>query len=153
MKTRILVWTIVGILTVAVIILLVASPKRTTRVTLEQLQRGATRSANELNKLLTELAAAKTSPLAAAHAELLRQTEADLTQARQLIEKVATATNPREAQADLVKANKLLSRARRALRTAQRPPKPAKASALSDTSDAPKRLKPAIAESRILRQA
>ncbi|MEO0079287.1 MAG: hypothetical protein ABIK44_01235 [candidate division WOR-3 bacterium] len=124
MKTRILVWAIIGLLVVATVIFLFVSPKRAVRVTLEELKRGATQSENRLNRLLTELTAAKTGPFAPANAELLSRAEAMLGEARQLIEKVKMASDIREASDNLAKANKLITKARRVLREASRPPKP-----------------------------
>ncbi|MGB9742470.1 MAG: hypothetical protein ACP5JB_03775 [candidate division WOR-3 bacterium] len=126
MKLRIVIWTIVGILVVAMLLFLLLGGKGTQRrITLKELHLQTERTEKSINELSGRLAQARAIPLSPDAVSALRAAESLLTQARTLMEKAKTGTDPKTVEQHLRTVHRLLTRTRRLLRDATRP-QPAK---------------------------
>ncbi|MCX6840910.1 MAG: hypothetical protein NTX53_01245 [candidate division WOR-3 bacterium] len=128
MKSRFLVWTLVGVLVVIGVVAIATSPKSTPvpKVTLDLVKSGAVQAETQLDRLAVRVAEAKKAAAPGAVPDR-RLEEADglLAQAREKLGQVKQATDVRQAEVLLVDGRKMLRRARRAVelatKTASRP--------------------------------
>ncbi len=118
MKSRIVVWTLVGVAVLVGVIVILTVPKapRGPRVTLDLMKTDASQAEFQLDRLVARIAEAKktTAPGAAASKSL---DEADrlLAQAREKLGQVKQATDLKLAEPLLRDARQMLRRARRAI--------------------------------------
>jgi C4-dicarboxylate-specific signal transduction histidine kinase len=123
MKLRIIIWTVVGILVIAAVLFLLFGGKGTQRrITLKELQLQVERTEENINELTGRLAQARAIPLSPAAVSSLNTAESLLNQARTLIENTRTSTDPKTVDQNLRTVHRLLTRSRRLIRDATRPP-------------------------------
>ena len=121
LKSRFLVWTLVGVLVIIGVVVIATSRKstRAPKVTLDLAKSGAARAETQLDRLAVRVAEARkaTSPGATPNSGL---DEADrlLAQARGKLEQVKQATDLKQAEPLLVEGRQMLRKARRAIELA-----------------------------------
>jgi len=122
-KIRVIIWTITAILVVVGTLFLLLGGKRTQRkiITFKDLQYQTQRTEQNINELFARLAQARAVPLPPGSSQLITEAEAQLNQARDLIEKNKQTTDIKTMGKNLRLAHRLLTKTRRLLRTATRP--------------------------------
>jgi len=128
LKTRIVIWTIVGIL-VLVGVVLIAAPRNSPRlpkVTLDLARSEAAKAETQLDRLAARtVEARKTIAPGATPNKNLEEAERLLAQAREKLGQVKQASDLKQAESLLIQGRRMLREARRAVelatRTASRP--------------------------------
>jgi len=129
LKSRFLVWTLVGVLVIIGVVVISTFPKspRVPKVTLDLVKSGAAQAEIQLDRLVVRVAEArKATSRGATPNPGLDEADRLLAQAREKLGQVKQATDLKQAEPLLVEGRKMLRRARRAVelatRTASRPP-------------------------------
>jgi hypothetical protein len=124
LKSRVVVWTIVGILVLVGIVFIVATKPLGSRGgarTLEQTKAYTDRVESQLNRLAMRLSQArKATPSGADTSKLFAEAERLLTAARAGIGKIRDAKEMKQAEAELRDVNQLIRQARRSLELASK---------------------------------
>ncbi len=123
MKSRIIVWSLVGIVVVIGVILIVTAPRNTRgpRLTLDIIKNEAVQAEVQLDRLVARLDARRKSAARGAGTEGLDEAERLLADAREKLSRVKEATGLSEAQKLLIEGREALRKARRAVELATRP--------------------------------
>jgi hypothetical protein len=122
LKSRIIVWSIVGVLVVAAVVFLLARPRlpQTPRMTAERLQKSADRTELQVNRLAARLVAARNVPPPGL--DQARAIEADrlLTEARSKLGEARQSSDVKQGEALLRNVKVVLRKARRELELASK---------------------------------
>ena len=124
MKTRVVVWTVVGILVVAGIIFLVVTSRKAphVRMDLDSVKAQAVRALDKLGRLEEEVVQAKAAmPSGSDPARQFADADSLLAKTRAGLEQVEGLEGTNEAYEQLRKAKELMREARRAVKLAVKP--------------------------------
>ncbi len=120
MKSRVVVWLVVGVLALAAVLFILTKPRvpGTPRVTAERLSRAADQTEVQLNRLAAKLVAVRSGT--AAGFDVAKAAEADrlLAEARTKLGQVRQTGDLKQGEAQLREVKESLRRARRALELA-----------------------------------
>lgn len=122
--SRILVWSLVGIVVVIGVIVIATSPKRKAsgpKITLEMVKSEAADAEAQLDRLVARLDARRKVTARGADAEAFDEADRLLAQARDKLGQVKEAVDLKEARQLMVEARETLRKARRAVQLATKP--------------------------------
>jgi hypothetical protein len=122
-KSRILVWSLVGIVVIIGAIVVVTSPKNTRgpKLTPEIVKREAARAEIQLDRLVVRLDARRKATAPGAGTEAFGEADRLLAEAREKLGQVKQATDLKEAHQFLIEGREALRKARRAVELATKP--------------------------------
>jgi hypothetical protein len=123
LKSRFVVWTLVGVLVIIGVVVIATAPKpmRGPKVTLDTVKSGAAQAETQLDRLVVRVAEArKAAAPGAAPSKGLEEADRLLAQAREKLGQVRQATDLKQGQLLLVDGRQMLRRARRAVEVATR---------------------------------
>lgn len=121
MKSRILVWSLVGIVVIVGVIVVATSPKRNTlgpKITLDMVKSEAADAESQLNRLVARLDARRKTTPKGADATAFDEADRLLAQARDKLGQVKEAVELKEARQLMAEARGTLRKARRAVEVA-----------------------------------
>ena len=121
MKSRFLVWTLVGVIVIIGVVVIATAPKsvRGSKVTLDLIQSKATQAETQLDRLVLEAAEArKAMAPGATPTRGLEEADRLLAQAREKLGQVKQATDLKQGQLLLIDGRQALRQARRAVEVA-----------------------------------
>ena len=123
MNSRILVWSLVGIVVIVGVILVLTAPKtsRGPKVTTEMMKSEAARAETQLDRLVARLAEREKSVAPGAGTVNLDEADRLLAEAREKLGQAKQATDVKEAQKLLIECRDTLRKARRAVELATKP--------------------------------
>ena len=127
MKSRILVWSLVGIVVIVGVIIALTAPKTSSgpKVTTDMIKSEAARAEAQLDRLVARVAGGRKSVAPGVGTERFDEADRLLAEAREEFGQAMLATDAKEAQKLLVEARKTMRSARRAVELATKPrPKP-----------------------------
>jgi len=121
-KSRILVWSLVGIVVIVGAIVVLTAPKtsRDPKVTSEALKGEAEEAQTQLDRLVARLEARRKTIPPGAGAEALGEADRLLAEAREKLAQVKQATDLKDTRQLLIEARQVLRKARRAVELATR---------------------------------
>jgi vacuolar-type H+-ATPase subunit H len=123
-KSRILVWSLVGIVVLVGVIVIATAPKRKamgSKMTLEVVKSEVADAEVQLDKLVARLEARRKATRAGANAEASGEADRLLAEAREKLGQAKQATDLMEARQLLKEARPVLRKARRAVELATKP--------------------------------
>jgi vacuolar-type H+-ATPase subunit H len=123
-KSRILVWSLVGIVVLIGVIVIATAPKRKATgpaITLEVVKNEVADAEAQLDKLVARLEARRKTTPAGASTEASGEADRLLAEAREKLGQAGQATDLREARQLLAEARPVLRKARRAVELATKP--------------------------------
>lgn len=121
MKSRIVVWTLVGIIVLIGVVVVATAPKtaRAPKVTLDLVKSEAVKVETQIDRLAARIAdARKTLSRAAAPTDGLDEADGLLAQAREKLGQAKQATDLKQAEPLLIDGRQLVRQARRAVEVA-----------------------------------
>ena len=123
MNSRILVWSLVGIVVIVGVILVLTAPKtsRGPKVTTEMMKSEAARAETQLDRLVARLAEREKSVVPGAGTVNLDEADRLLAEAREKLGQAKQASDVKEAQKLLIECRDTLRKARRAVELATKP--------------------------------
>lgn len=123
MKSRILVWSLVGIVVIIGVIVVVTSPKSTRgpKVTPDALKSEVAKAETQLDRLVARLEARRKATPPGAGTEALGEADRLLAEARDKLGQAKQATDLTEIQQLLIEGREALRKARRAVELATKP--------------------------------
>jgi hypothetical protein len=127
LKSRILVWSLVGIVVIVGVIIALKAPKTAggSKVTTDMIKSEAARAEAQLDRLVARVAEGRKSVAPGTGAEGFDEADRLLAEAREKLGQVIQATEAKEAQKLLIESREALRKARRAVELATKPrPKP-----------------------------
>ena len=122
LKSRIVVWTLIGIVVIVGVVVIATAPKkasRGTQVTLDSVKSGAAEADTQLDRLAARIATGKkgVAPAAGSNSHL-EEADSLLMQARDKLDQASKATDLKQAEQLLMDGRLMLRRARRAVELA-----------------------------------
>ncbi len=120
MKSRILVWSLVGIVVIVGLIVVLTAPKnaRGPKVTSDALKAEAAKVEGQLDRLVARLEARRKANRPGAGSEAVAEADRLLAEARDKLGQVKQATDIKDIQRLLIEARQALRKARRAVELA-----------------------------------
>ena len=122
MKSRILVWSLVGVVVIIGAIVILTAPKTGPgpRVTSDALKREAAQAETQLDRLVARLEARRKTTPPGASTEAFGEADRLLAEAREKLGQAKQATDLKETRQLLIEAREALRKARRAVELATR---------------------------------
>jgi len=122
-KSRILVWSLVGIVVIIGVIVILTAPKtaRGPKVTPDALKSEVAKAETQLDRLSARLEARRKATPPGAGSEALGEADRLLAEARDRLGQAKQATDLKEIQRLLIEGREVLRRARRAVELATKP--------------------------------
>jgi hypothetical protein len=121
LKSRIVIWTVVGVAALAGVIFLVSAPKAAGKagLSLDTVKRQAVETEAQLDRLAARVVEVRKAPAPGIDtAKTLGEAELLLAQAREILAELKQATSLKQAEPMLVEAKQGIRKARRALQLA-----------------------------------
>ena len=123
MNSRILVWSLVGIVVIVGVIVVLTAPKtsRGPKVTVDALKSEAAAAQAQLDRLAARLEARRKTPPPGAGTDAFGEADRLLAEAREKLGQVKQATDLKETSQLMIEARQTLRKARRAVELAVKP--------------------------------
>ena len=123
MKSRILVWSLVGIVVIVGVIIALTAPKTSSgpKVTTDMIKSEAARAEVQLDRLVARVAAGRRSVAPGTGTEGFDEADRLLAETREKLGQAIQATDAKEALKLLVESRETLRKARRAVELATKP--------------------------------
>ena len=123
MKSRILVWSLVGIIVIIGVVVVLTAPKtaRGPKVTADALKSEAAEAENQLNRLVARLEARRKTTPPGVNTDAFGEADRSLAEAREKLGQVKQATDIKAIRQLLIEARQALRKARRAVQLATKP--------------------------------
>jgi len=122
-KSRIIVWSLVGIVAIIGVIVIATAPKaaRGPKMTFEIVKSGVAEAEAQLDRLVTRLDARRKSTAPGTDAEAFDEADRLLAEAREKLGQARQATDVKQARQLLIEGRQVLRTARRAVALATKP--------------------------------
>jgi len=122
-KSRILVWSLVGIVVIIGVIVVLTAPKtsRGPKITTDMMNSEVARAETQLDRLVARVAEQRKSVAPGAGTESLDEADRLLAEARDKFGQAKQATDINEAQKSLIEGRETMRKARRAVEVAAKP--------------------------------
>jgi len=122
-KSRILVWSLVGIIVIIGVVVVLTAPKtaRGPKVTADALKSEAAEAENQLNRLVARLEARRKTTPPGVNTDAFGEADRSLAEAREKLGQVKQATDIKAIRQLLIEARQALRKARRAVQLATKP--------------------------------